>query len=305
MWASGAKPMSLRMDYVVRETASNFRRNVTLTLATIITVTISLTLLGAALLFRDAVDNATVRWKDGVEFIVFMDPDISVELEADLRRQLEESREVVDFIYIDKDEAYAEVQELLGDSPELVDVITAERLPASFRVKPTDTLPERVDQLAEVFRTQPGVARVVTASETIRAIEDLSRGLSQRVIIIAIVLLVAAAVLIWNTIRMALFSRRQDIEVMKLVGATNWFIRVPFMMEGFIQGLVGGLIAMPLIWLTNNYLSIINDDVSLELLRGFMVDPARVWSLGFQMVGLGALVGTVGSGVAIRRFLNR
>ncbi|WP_420638589.1 cell division protein FtsX [Candidatus Poriferisocius sp.] len=296
--------MSLKLDYVLRETVGNFRRNVTLTLATVITVTISLTLLGAALLFGDAVDNATVRWKDGVEFIVFMDPEISPQLEADLRRQLEESPEVSGFAYIDKDEAYAEVQDLLGDSPELVEVITPERLPASFRVKPTDTLPERVDELASVFRAQPGVARVVTASETIRAIEDLSSGLRQRVIIIAIVLLVTAAVLILNTIRMALFSRRRDIEVMKLVGATNWFIRVPFMFEGLIQGLIGGVIAIPLIWLTNNFLSVINDDVSLELLRGFTVDPSRVWALGFQMVGLGALVGTVGSGIAVTRFLD-
>ena len=296
--------MSLRLDYVLRETISNFRRNITLTLATVITVTISLTLLGAALLFGDAVDNATVRWKDGVEFIVFMEPDISPELEADVRRQLEGAPEVSGFTYIDKDEAYAEVQDLLGDSPELVDVITPERLPASFRVKPTDTLPERVDELASVFRAQPGVAKVVTASETIRAIEDLSSGLRQRVIIIAIVLLVAAAVLILNTIRMALFSRRRDIEVMKLVGATNWFIRVPFMFEGLIQGLIGGVIAIPLIWLTNNFFSVINDDVSLELLRGFTVDPSRVWTLGFQMVGLGAIVGTVGSGIAVSRFLD-
>lgn len=296
--------MSLKLDYVLRETASNFRRNITLTLATIITVTISLTLLGAALLFGDAVDNATVRWKDGVEFIVFTEPEISPELEADIRRQLEDSPEVSGFTYIDKDEAYAEVQDLLGDSPELVEVITPERLPASFRVKPSDTLPERVDELAAAFRAQPGVARVVTASETIRAIEDLSSGLRQRVIIIAIVLLVAAAVLILNTIRMALFSRRRDIEVMKLVGATNWFIRVPFMFEGLVQGLIGGVIAIPLIWLTNNFFSVINDDVTLELLRGFTVDPSRVWTLGFQMVGLGAIVGTVGSGIAVTRFLD-
>ena len=83
--------MSLKLDYVLRETASNFRRNITLTLATVITVTISLTLLGAALLFGDAVDNATVRWKDGVEFIVFLDPEISPELEEDIRRQLEDA----------------------------------------------------------------------------------------------------------------------------------------------------------------------------------------------------------------------
>ena len=168
--------MSLKLDYVLRETASNFRRNITLTLATVITVTISLTLLGVALLFGDAVDNATVRWKDGVEFIVFTEPEISPELEADIRRQLEESPEIRGYIYFDKDEAYAEVQDLFGDSPELVEVITPERLPASFRVKPTDTLPERVEELAAAFRTQPGVVQVVTASETIRQIEDLSAG---------------------------------------------------------------------------------------------------------------------------------
>ena len=296
--------MSLKLDYVLRETASNFRRNITLTLATVITVTISLTLLGAALLFGDAVDNATSRWKDGVEFIVFVEPDISPELEADIRRQLEDSPEVRGFIYFDKDEAYIEFQDFFSDSPEFVEVITPERLPASFRVKPTDTLPERVDELAAVFRSQPGVAEVVTASETIRAIEDLSSKLRQWVIIVAIVLLLAAAVLILNTIRMALFSRRRDIEVMKLVGATNWFIRVPFMFEGLIQGLIGGVIAIPLIWLTNNFFSAINDDVSLELLRGFTVDSTRAWALGFQMVGLGAIVGTVGSGIAVSRFLD-
>ena len=122
-------------------------------------------------------------------------------------------------------------------------------------------------------------------------------------IIIAIVLLVAAAVLILNTIRMALFSRRRDIEVMKLVGATNWFIRVPFMFEGLIQGLIGGVIAIPLIWLANDFFSVINSD-SLPLLRDFVVDSSRVWTVGFQMMGLGAIVGTVGSGIAVSRFLD-
>ncbi|WP_419850572.1 cell division protein FtsX [Candidatus Poriferisocius sp.] len=295
--------MSLKLDYVLRETASNFRRNITLTLATVITVTISLTLLGAALLFGNAVDNATARWKDGVEFIVFVDPDISPELEADIRRQLDESPEIRGYIYFDKDEAYAEFQGIFRDSPEFVEVITPERLPASFRVKPVDTLPEQVDELAAAFRAQPGVRAVVTASETIRQIEDLSNGLSQRVIIIAIILLVAAAVLILNTIRMALFSRRRDIEVMKLVGATNWFIRVPFMFEGLIQGLIGGAIAIPLIWVTNDFFSVINSE-SLPLLRDFVVDSSRVWTVGFQMMGLGAIVGTVGSGIAVSRFLD-
>lgn len=299
----GRQPMSLKLDYVLRETASNFRRNITLTLATIITVTISLTLLGAALLFGDAVGNATDRWKDGVEFIVFMDPEISPELEEDIRRQLEDSPEIRGFTYFDKDEAYAEFKDFFGDSPEFVEVITPERLPASFRVKPTDTLPDRVDEMASEFGALPGVIYVVTASEIIRQIEDISGELGRGVIVIAIILLVAALGLILNTIRMALFSRRRDIEVMKLVGATNWFIRVPFMFEGLIQGLIGGAIAIPLIWLANDYFSIINDE-SLELLRGFTVDSSRVWALGFQMMGLGAIVGTLGSGIAVSRFLD-
>ncbi len=231
--------MLSRIAYAFRETGSNLRRNFTLTAASLITVVVSLTLVGVSLLIRQAVDNALVRWKGGVEFIVFMKPDATADQLAAVNRDLEENPQVRSVRFVDKPEAYEEFKTLFPDSPELTESLQIEQMPPSYRVVPLTDDSAIVGALGTQFEGKPGVFAVEYSKEALDWLRSISRFLGVGLIIAAGVLLVAAVLLIWNTIRTAIFARRREVEVMKLVGATNWFIRVPFMLEGLVQGIVG------------------------------------------------------------------
>ena len=237
--------MALKVDYVVKETGRNLIRNPLLSIATVAVVTVAVALVGVSLLIRQAVNNATERWQGGIEFIVYMNPDATPEQVDAVGRALDESPQVESFTYLDKDAAFEEYREIFeADSPELVEAVTPEALPTSFKVKPIDPDPEVVDSLIQQFSQESGVYRVVAATDAIRSIKRLSNLFSVALALVATVLSLAAVLFIGFTIQTAVFSRRREIEVMKLVGATNWFIRVPFMLEGVFQGVLGALVGI-------------------------------------------------------------
>ncbi|MCB1014680.1 MAG: ABC transporter permease [Acidimicrobiales bacterium] len=297
--------MALKVDYVAREVGSNLRRNVTLTLASVITVFVSLALVGVAFLTRTGVQNATQRWQGGVEFIVFMQPAASEDQISAVQEALDESPQVDSVDFIDQQEAYEEFTDLFADSPEMIQSVTPEILPPSFRVEPTDKDVDVIRALGSEFESKPGVKQVVFAAEAIRTLQDFSRLLSLGLFSGALVLLGAAVLLILNAIRMAMFARRREIEVMKLVGATNWFIRVPFMVEGLVQGLVGALLAIPaVIGIINFIESKLTDTETINLFQGFAVHSSEQFGVAILLLVVGCLVGVIGSFVAVTRFLD-
>ncbi|MFM8860972.1 MAG: cell division protein FtsX [Acidimicrobiia bacterium] len=297
--------MPVKFDYLLRETTSNLGRNITITLASILTVTVSLALVGASLMLRSGVENATRRWQGGIEFVIFLRTDATQQQIDSIADGLEQSPEVERVVFVNQQEAYAEFQVLFADSPELIDSITADDLPPSFRVEPVNKDVDAVESLGSTFEKRSGVDQVVFASKTIRLIQQLSSRLTVGIFIIAAVLLGAAALLILNTIRMAMFARRREIEVMKLVGATNWFIRVPFMLEGLVQGLMGALLAIGALaafrpffqqWLPSA------DDI--PLVGGFQVSGPEM-TLIFVILGIvGVAIGVIGAAIAVSRFLD-
>ena len=297
--------MALKVDYVAREVGSNLRRNVTLTLASIITVFVSLALVGVAFLTRQGVQNATQRWQGGVEFIIFMQPTATEDQLNAVQEALDESPQVDSVDFIDQQEAYEEFTDLFADSPEMVQSVTPEILPPSYRVEPTDKDVDVIRALGSEFESKPGVKQVVFAAEAIRTLQDFSRLLSLGLFSGALVLLGAAVLLILNAIRMAMFARRREIEVMKLVGATNWFIRVPFMIEGLVQGLVGALLAIPAVILIINFIeSKLTDTETINLFQGFAVHSSEQFGVAILLLVVGCLVGVIGSFVAVTRFLD-
>ncbi len=296
--------MALKLDYMVRETGTNLVRNLSLTLASVLTVAVSLSLVGAALLVRGAVDNATARWEGGIEFIVFLQPEASDDQTAAVERSLEESPQVQDWSFVDQDETFEEFKELFADSPQIVDTVSPEILPPSFRVVPVDKEPTTIENLRTVYESQPGVREVVAATDTIRTIQNLS-SLFQRIAFgVAAALVVAASLLVLNSIRMAMFARRREIEVMKLVGASNWFIRVPFMLEGVVQGLLGSLVAMGAAFGVRAGLSEIATDRRFTLFAGFTVDAGQFRTTTVLILVAGAAIGALGSAFAVSRFLD-
>jgi cell division transport system permease protein len=297
--------MALKVDYVAREVGSNLRRNVTLTLASIITVFVSLALVGVAFLTRQGVQNATQRWQGGVEFIIFMQPTATEDQLNAVQEALDESPQVDSVDFIDQQEAYEEFTDLFADSPEMVQSVTPEILPPSYRVEPTDKDVDVIRALGSEFESKPGVKQVVFAAEAIRTLQDFSRLLSLGLFSGALVLLGAAVLLILNAIRMAMFARRREIEVMKLVGATNWFIRVPFMIEGLVQGLVGALLAIPAVVLIINFIeSKLTDTDTINLFQGFAVHSSEQFGVAILLLVVGCAVGVIGSFVAVTRFLD-
>lgn len=295
----------MKAEYYVRETASNLGRNVTITLASIMTVAVSLALVGASLMLRSGVENATRRWQGGIEFVIFMQPNPTQEQIDAVRTDLEQSPEVSKIEFVNKTEAYEEFKVLFADSPELVDSVDPETLPPSFRVEPVNKEVDAVEALGKTYGTMSGVKQVVFASKTIRLIQQLSSRLTVGIFVIAAFLLGAAGLLILNTIRMAMFARRREIEVMKLVGATNWFIRVPFMLEGLVQGLVGAFLAIGALaafkpffqkWLPSSK--------DIPLVSGFQVSSGEMFFIFGTLGVVGILIGAIGAGIAVSRFLD-
>lgn len=297
--------MPIKADYVVRETTSNLGRNISITLASVLTVFVSLLLVGSSLMLRTAVTNATQRWQGGIEFVIYMNTSATPDQIDSMRSALEESPEVEDFRYFDQQQSYDEFKRLFSDSPEMVDAVLPEDLPPSFRVEPVNKDAANVESLAKTFRERANVKDVILASKTIQLIQDMSRSLSIIIVVVALGLLFVAGLLILNTIRMAMFARRREIEVMKLVGATNWFIRVPFMLEGLVQGLIGAFLAIAgLVIIKPIFEGWLPKAEEIPLVSGFTVGGSALLGIYVLVAVVGALVGTIGAGIAVSRFLD-
>jgi cell division transport system permease protein len=293
----------LKLDYVTRETVTNLRRNVLMTGAAILTVAVSLALVGGALLVKQAVDNATVQWKGGVELSVFMKPDVQQNEADGLDSELRAMPEVKRIRFVSQADAYDEFKKMFAGSPDMVDSLTPDKMPPSFRVVPKQA--EQVEVIGERFRNRPGVLDIEYAKDTVKALLSITRILQVVMWTIALVLLLAAALLILNTIRMAIYARRREVAVMKLVGATNWFIRIPFMFEGLVQGLAGAAAAVAVIWAGSNVLRhSITRAKHLDLLHQFVVTNNEVLGTAIFLVVVGVVVGALGSAVAVSRFLD-
>jgi cell division transport system permease protein len=294
-----------RLWYYLRETVLSIWRNLSLTLAAILTVAVSLALVGASMMIREGAERATAQFQEGVEFIVFMNPNADVEQDAAIRRVLDSSPSIAGYNYIDKAAAYDEFETLFADKPELVESVTPDVMPPSYRIVPTDRSAANVNELANQFAAQPGVREVATATEAIRQIDDFSTRVSQALLIAALVLVGVSALLILNTVFTAIGARKQEIEVMKLVGASNWFIRIPFMLEGTIHGLIGAAMAIPVLFVVDNeVMAFFQESDAVPLFRGFAVPEGFVWDTSIWLLILGGAVGMIGSAVAVTRYLD-
>jgi cell division transport system permease protein len=294
-----------KIDYVVRETSSNLARNFTITLASVMTVVVSLFLVGASLMLRQGVQNATRRWQGGIEFVVFMNADATPEQIQAVGQDLKDSPAVERSTYVDQQASYEEFKSLFADSPEMVDSVAPEILPPSYRVVPVDKDAKVVETLGDQYRTKPGVRDVAFASATIRAVQSLASRFTVGIFVVAAVLLGAAILLVLNTIRMAMFARRREIEVMKLVGATNWFIRVPFMLEGLIQGVIGAGLAIGALALFKPFFEKwLPNPLDFPLVSGFVLSGTEIAGIFLLLAVTGCVVGAIGAGIAVTRFLD-
>lgn len=296
-----------RLSYVLRETWASFRRNVTLTVAAIITAAVALLIFGLTLFIQRGFDNLLVQWQDDVEVIIFVangaDDDQRAEIEAALDAQ---SEQVERWEYCDVECSLEQADVLFKEDPQTRQLMNESNVPTQYHVIPTDSGDiDSLRALAGSWQTLPSVQRVVFAEDQLNVISKLESFVSLYTLILSVVLLIAAILLIWNTIRTAMFARRREIEVMKLVGATDWFIRVPFMLEGLIQGLLGSLVACGGLALINNrWTAGLKDFPADSAFISMYVDSGFAFSRMIWLVVIGMLAGAIGAGIAASRFLD-
>lgn len=298
--------MAMSPIYALRETGQNLWRNSLLSLATIITIGVSLWMFGSFYLFDYAVANATQRWEGGIEFVIWVQPDASEEQDAAIRDAVTSNPQIRSHVYVNREEAYEEFKELFAETPELIDVVDPEVMPPSYRVVPVDPDADVVEELVSQFRDRPGVRRVVSANDTIRAIQEQADRIGFVFFVGSIVLLGAATLLILTNIVSAIRSRAREIEIMKVVGATNWFIRVPFMLEGLVQAIVGALLAWGGLYGLNRYvIDELNDTASLELFTGLRVSEDEFVFTSGLVLAIAVAVSVIGSAVAVAAYMDR
>lgn len=300
--------MIQRISYAVRETIASFRRNFTLSAAAVVTSAVSLLLVGTTFLIQRAFDNLLVQWRGDVGMIVFVRPDVTDEALMFIEQNLKSQPNVIDvdkLEYLDRTASYTEAQRVFAGDPTTLSLLSVDTIPSQFKVVPRTTDPALVRSLADQYRTLPGVAGVSLAEDEFDVISTLSGFVRTVTIAMSLVLLVVAVVLIWNTIRTAIFARRREIEVMKLVGATDWFIRIPFILEGLIQGLLGAVVSCAGLWgLNQAWTSGVAGFKPGTGVSSLIVPGGYVNSIMLGLLVIGALAGGIGSGVASSKFLD-
>lgn len=239
----------MRASFVFSEVVTGLRRNVTMTIAMIITTAISLGLLGGGLLVVRLVDNTEQLYRDRVETAVFLTDDVSTNDAAciqqpcvDLRRDLENVPGVTSVTLESREVAYQRFREIFAGQPELVELARPQALPASFRVKLED--PDRFAALSAEFGARPGVDSVRDQGAFLERLYSLFNGVRNATFLLALVQALAAVLLISNMIQISAYTRRTEVGIMRLVGATRWYTQLPFLIEALVAGLVGAVLAI-------------------------------------------------------------
>ncbi len=289
--------MSARWRYIIQESAKGLRRNPLMTIAVILSMTVSLTLLGATLLLRDQIDLATDDWVDQVEVSIFLCdgqacPEITEQQQETLRQDLEDQPVVDEVHYESKDEAYERFTELFADQENLLEIVEPDILPASFRVSLVD--PDEFLVINQQFEAYPGVEDIVDQREILTQFLNFTRIVRNGALAVAVVQLVAAALLIGNTILMSAFARREQTSIMKLVGASNWYIRLPFLMEAVITGIVGAALSWGLLaWIVPRVTEGLSREVLLMPFIGMghvIASAPPIFLAGFGIAAVSSIV---------------
>ncbi len=292
-----------RLSYLLREALINMGRNALVVVGAILAVFVSLTLAFSALVLNELVKANTLQWQDGVHVIVWLKDEVrdgvTFEAQMGLLDQVNAWDEVESATFVGKAEAYQEFQEMFASNPAMLDNVNPAILPASIRIKLNNIETYRGVQLRLI--DQPVVKEVTSPGESIEQLADLSNVLNMLFLSLAFVQGGAAVVLISNTIRMAIYARREEIGIMKLVGASNWFIRVPFLLEGMLQGFVGALFAVVMVFFARTRLEGVDDTIGLF---DFRVTDVFFWRWTVLFLLFGALAGFLGSALGVRRYLK-
>jgi cell division transport system permease protein len=302
-----------RVFFFIGEGFRALRRSAAPSAAAIVTVAITMLLLGVLVPVLQATSGKTEEVRDQVGLNVYLYDDATQPEIDELHGQIQSVQHVDDVEFISKDQALADLSQRFEnqDKEDLTQQLPGARnpLPASFQVKPDD-----LDNLPAVRAAlsppgedgkpapiSPIIDEVGESREEAETISDVTSALKIGLLVVAGLLLVASLLLVGNTIRLSIYARRREVEVMQLVGATNWFVRWPFVVEGLICGLIGGIVAVGILFLGKvTVLDPLTE--AFNLVRS--EDTIAFTKLTVLLLVAAMTVSAIGSGLTLRRFLR-
>jgi cell division transport system permease protein len=295
----------MRFGFFLKEALRGLKRSSAPALAALLTVLLTALVLGVFIPIVQATTGTANEVRSRVVVDVYIAETASEADRTELQRTLEGTTNVKSVDYISKDEALARAQERNPKAfKEGTELLGANPLPASFRVTPED--PDRLDAIVAAI-APGGQPRLPAIDEVRNREEDTDKILSATGLVkaltagLAVLLVFASIALIANTIRLSVFARRREVEVMKLVGATNWFIRWPFVIEGVIVGFLGGVLAVLLLTIAKEtFIDPLSERFALLAAPDTIDFPLLVALLLVACVAVSA----IGSGITLRRFLK-
>ncbi|QXG75233.1 permease-like cell division protein FtsX [Modestobacter sp. L9-4] len=233
----------MRVNFVLSEVAAGLRRNLTMTVAMILTTGISLGLMGTGLLIANMIGDMREIYYDKIQVSIYLADGITDPQRDAIAAQLGASPEVKDYVYESKADAYQRFTQQFQEQPALIANTPEDALPESFRVELVN--PERYEVIAQQFPVgQNGIEDVRDEGDFLDRLFSLLNGARNGTLAVALVQALAALLLISNTIQLAAFNRRNETNIMRLVGASRWYTQLPFILEAALAGLVGALLAI-------------------------------------------------------------
>jgi cell division transport system permease protein len=290
----------MRFKYVLNEVLVGLWRNVTMTVAMIITMSISLLGLGASVLGYMQVNQMKDWYYGEIRVAIFLNDNVSEAERSSLDAALAANPMVAEKKYESKEEAHRRFQTLYQDSPDFLKSVQPGQLPESFRVRLKN--PEAYNQFAASIDGVPGIQDVVDQGQMLDDLFDVFGTLQVAALVVASVMAIAALLLVGNTIQVAAYSKRREVAVMKLVGASNWFIQAPFVLEAVVAGVIGAVIGWGFLFAIKEFLF----DGPLKQLTT-IITPIQMSNVLIQlplMAGVGALVSAITAWVTLRFYLR-
>ena len=290
----------MRAKYVLAEVLVGLWRNVTMTIAMMITMTVSLSMLGASLLMYLQVDKMKEFYYSQVEVSIYLKNDVTPEQRSDLESKLKADGLVERYIYETKEQAYENFKTMFGDAPDMVESVGPSEMPESFRVKLKD--PTQFEAIDTEYKELPGISTIVDQQQLLQKVFDVLGAIQSLSLIVAGVMGIAALLLVANTIQVAAYSKRREVAVMKLVGASNWFIQMPFVLEAVFAAVIGAILAGALLIVVKVFVL----EGSLEALTNLLT-PVRwrdVLIMFPVLAGVGGLISAVTAWITLRFYIR-
>jgi cell division transport system permease protein len=288
-----------RLQFFLGEIRRNFTRNLIMQLTAIGTVTVTIVLLGAFLFTRQALTRIGDDVLHKIEISVFLKDGASADAAKALQTKIAADPRVAGVVFISKAEGLREMRERLQGQID-TSLLTQNPLPDALRVKVVR--PQEVRAVAETIRALPNVASVEYAHDIVERLLTLSDVFGKIGLGVVALLLFTAAIIISNTIRLTVFARRREIAIMRLVGASGTYIRLPFVVEGLIDGLLGAAIALGILELGRTQL-MPKLALALPFVRLSSTSAEQLW-LATVLLATGALIGVAASWISVGRYLR-